>query len=247
MQEVGPSSDLKILFSLFIFLHCCIIVGSFSDISVTMDNNVYLGVWTNWSNGKVLGATLTTTRRDGNLLIALTGFLVPFVASRFWSIFCLVAHQYFSTSDSRDALHHQRQVILRNSSSPDSGLVSLFRLLWAWRSSRLSEKTKKYYSRLLPVILFAICCISAFTVAGAFSSQISSSPGEEVLVGSNLPLLVLYPSSRNSRRLYTRPMFSKKKTPSNRLISSWAGRVRVRSYTNLSIDNWDPVWYQLCS
>ncbi|KUJ14079.1 uncharacterized protein LY89DRAFT_152692 [Mollisia scopiformis] len=148
-------------------------------------DNVYLGVWTNWSNGTIMGATLTTTRDHGNLLIALTGFLVPFVASRFWTIFCLVLHQYLSTSEPRDALHHQRQVILRNSFSPDSGLYSLFSLLWAWRGTRVSERAKRYYSRLLPIITFAICCISAFTVAGAFSSQISSSPGDEVLIVGN--------------------------------------------------------------
>jgi hypothetical protein len=85
-------------------------------------NSVYLGVWTNWSNGTVMDATLTTTRQRGNLLISFTGFLIPFVASRFWSIFSFVFHQCYSTSEPRDAIHHQHQVILRNSSSPDTGL-----------------------------------------------------------------------------------------------------------------------------
>jgi hypothetical protein len=33
-------------------------------------NKVDVGVWTNWSKGKVLGATLTTNQRDGALLSA---------------------------------------------------------------------------------------------------------------------------------------------------------------------------------
>jgi hypothetical protein len=145
------------------------------------DNNVYLGVWTNWSNGTAMGATLTITRQQGDLLIAFTGFLIPFVASRFWSILCFILHLYYSTSKPEDAIYHQRQVILRNSSSPDTGLVSLFRLLWSW-SSHHSTETRKPWSRLFLVLLLAICCISGFTAAGGFSSQISSAPGNEVLI-----------------------------------------------------------------
>ena len=33
-------------------------------------NKVYLGVWTNWSAGSVLGLTLTVKQRDGALLTA---------------------------------------------------------------------------------------------------------------------------------------------------------------------------------
>ncbi|KUJ21309.1 uncharacterized protein LY89DRAFT_778879 [Mollisia scopiformis] len=154
-----------------------------------MDSNVYLGVWTNWSNGTVMGSTLTTTRRDGNLLIAFTGFLIPFVASRFWSIICLIFHIHYSSVKSKDAIHHQRQILLRNSSSPETGLLSLFRLFWAWRKS---EKEDKRHFHLLPIILIAVCCVSAFTAAGGFSSQISTAPGDEVLMrGDNCSFLQL--------------------------------------------------------
>ncbi|RDW62486.1 hypothetical protein BP5796_10788 [Coleophoma crateriformis] len=147
-----------------------------------MDSNIYLGVWTNYSNGTVLGATLTTTREKGFLLASFTGFVIAFVGSRFWNIICLILHRCYSTSESRDTIHHQRQVILRNSSSPDSGLVSLISLLWAWRKS--GTKTKPY-SRICPAILWAIGCIAMFTAATAFSSQISSSAGIEVLLNGN--------------------------------------------------------------
>lgn len=130
-----------------------------------------------------MGATLTTTRKLGNLLIAFTAFLVPYVASRFWRIFCILLHRSYSTASPRDALHHQRQVVLRNSSSPEAGLFSLLNLLWAWRRTSQSDiKTKKHLSRLLLSTLFATFCISAFTVAGGFSSQISASRGDVVLL-----------------------------------------------------------------
>ncbi|KUJ15359.1 uncharacterized protein LY89DRAFT_719925 [Mollisia scopiformis] len=144
---------------------------------------VYLGVWTNWSNGGLMGATLTTTRKLGDLLIAFTAFLIPYVASRFWRIFCLIVHRYYSTADHRDAVHHQRQIILRNSSSPEVGLVSLFNIFFAWWTSQQpTGKTHKRLSRLLPTALFAICCISAFTVAGGLSAQISTARGDVVLL-----------------------------------------------------------------
>lgn len=55
---------------------------------------VYLGTWTNWSRGRVMGATLTTTRQYGNLFIAFTAFFVGFVASRFWKMAWLVIQFY---------------------------------------------------------------------------------------------------------------------------------------------------------
>ncbi|KAK7926623.1 hypothetical protein PG985_003621 [Apiospora marii] len=144
------------------------------------DGQVYLGVWTNWSRASgsaVMGATLTTTREHGNFLIAFTAFFVPFVASRFWRIFATLFHQCYSASGPRDAIHHQRQVILRNSSSPESGLVSFIRLVWAWRHARP-------WLRLLPAALFTFVSTITFTVAGGFSSQISTA-GEVLLKGDH--------------------------------------------------------------
>lgn len=95
-----------------------------SNHDLTLQYKVYLGVWTDWSRSRVLGATLTLTRQQANLLIAFTASFVVFVGSRFWRIVCLALHQAYSTSDLSDALHHQRQVVLRNSGSSDSGVVS---------------------------------------------------------------------------------------------------------------------------
>ncbi|KAK7914182.1 hypothetical protein PG985_011885 [Apiospora marii] len=151
------------------------------------DEPVYLGVWTNWSKGSViLGATLTMTREYGNFLIAFTALFVPFVASRFWRIFAIWFHQCYSSSDQRDTLYHQRQVVLRNATSPESGLISFIRLIWAWR-----RVARRPLLRVLPVAIFAFCSIAVFTVAGVFTSEISKA--DEVLVngdhceaGSNL-------------------------------------------------------------
>ncbi|KAI1176643.1 hypothetical protein F4777DRAFT_545388 [Nemania sp. FL0916] len=146
-------------------------------------DNVFRGVWTNYDRGSVLGSTLTTSSEQGALLIAFTGFLIPYVASRFWRILCLALH--ISAKKSPHATHHQRQVILRNSSSPESGLVSLLRLLWAWRQG----PTKVLYARILPIVAYATTSILVFTAFGGLSPRISTSVGNQVLLkGDNCSL-----------------------------------------------------------
>jgi len=61
--------------------------------SALVNNNVYIGTWTNWSRGSVLGATLTLTRSNGNLLIAFTAVFVAFISARFWKIACFAIHR----------------------------------------------------------------------------------------------------------------------------------------------------------
>ncbi|KAI1123655.1 hypothetical protein F5Y10DRAFT_285832 [Nemania abortiva] len=139
---------------------------------------VYVGIWINWSRGRVMGSTLTLSRRDADLLIAFTAFFIAFVTTRTWRILCFIFHQLYSTADPQDAIHHQRQTILRNSSSPESGIHMLLKLLWANRRS-------KGWFRPLPTAIIAIVCISSFTIAGGFSSQISTAVGNEVLISSS--------------------------------------------------------------
>lgn len=53
-----------------------------SGAASTVQNSVYLGIWTNWSKGAVMGATLTLDRAQGNLLIAFTAVFVGIVTDR---------------------------------------------------------------------------------------------------------------------------------------------------------------------
>lgn len=132
-----------------------------------------------------MGATLTTSRTDGNYLLSFTALFISLVSVRFWRILCFVAHNTFSTSEPRDALHHQRQAILRNSASALSSLWTLLQLLWAWR--RLSDRL---LVRVMPVIITAVLCAAAFIVAGGFSSHLSTGISNEVLLdGSSCGLV----------------------------------------------------------
>ncbi|KAI0192794.1 hypothetical protein F4808DRAFT_475459 [Astrocystis sublimbata] len=144
-----------------------------------MDSGVYIGTWTNWSRGPVFGRTLTITRESGNPLIAFTAVFVGFVASRFWRIVCLCLHRCYSTSQPRETTHHQRQIILRNSTAPEAALWTTLTLLWAWR-----KLPNRKLAGFLPTLLLAVICIAAFTAASGFSSSISTAVGDEVLISA---------------------------------------------------------------
>lgn len=143
---------------------------------------MYLGRWTNWSRGHVVGSTITLTRRDGTLLIAFVALFITIVGTSFWRIACYGLHRFFSTEAARDALYHQRQAVLRNSANGASGLGSLTEILYAWNRGK---KTKHAYSRLLPLLAFTIISLASFAVASGFSSRISTALGNEILISSS--------------------------------------------------------------
>ncbi|KAH8889020.1 hypothetical protein GQ53DRAFT_825784 [Thozetella sp. PMI_491] len=145
--------------------------------SSDIQDNVHLGVWTNWSRGPVLGVTITLTRDQGNLAIAFTTFFIGVVSSRFWKIACLSFHRLYSIPQPRDAVYHQRQAVLSNSADATAGAWLLIQLWWAWRTS-----ATHLLKRILPLLLFATLCISGFAAASGFSSQIATSMGDEVLL-----------------------------------------------------------------
>ncbi|KAK3683339.1 hypothetical protein B0T22DRAFT_245517 [Podospora appendiculata] len=142
----------------------------------TVDYAVYTGIWTDWSYGKALGATLTLGRSDANLLIAFVAFFLTVVTSRLWAIACFVFHSCLSSRGPRDTVHHQRQAVLRNNSGPVSTAWTLVQLGWAWRKS---EKTTR---KVVPLLACSVLLAVGFTVAAGFSSRIGRN--SEVLLAS---------------------------------------------------------------
>ncbi|GAW22620.1 hypothetical protein ANO14919_121620 [Xylariales sp. No.14919] len=135
--------------------------------------------------GPVFGATVTTTKQYGNFLIAFTAFYIAFVATRSWRILALILHRCRSNPAPQLTFLRQRQIILRNASNAESSLILFIRLCWAWR-----KFPARRILSLLPEIALAFGCIAAFTVAGGFSSSISTAIGDEVLIrGDNCAIL----------------------------------------------------------
>lgn len=153
------------------------VMDAWRDVSAASQHAVYLGQWTNWSRGPVFGATLTLTRPNGSLVIAFAAFFVTLVAARVWVVVCLCSHQIYSSSQPRDVAYHQRQVILRNSPSPQSALWKFLRLGW------ISRRTypEKAWITIAPITL-AILCLAGFAGVTYVLPLLSTSQGDEVLL-----------------------------------------------------------------
>jgi len=139
---------------------------------------VYLGLWTNWSHGPVLGSTWTMSRSNGTLLIAFIAFFITAVCTQFWRILCFFLHRHYSSRRRRDAIYVQRQAILRNAMEPTAGVIALARLGWAWRKI----DTRRSWAQVLPLVLATLVFAAAFIVASGFSSKVAL--GNEVLVAA---------------------------------------------------------------
>lgn len=141
---------------------------------------MYSGVWTNWDRGSIMGSTLTLPRRDADKLVAFTALFVALVSSRFWRLAAQICHRCYSTRDPRDALHHQRQAILRNSVSALADSWQLALLSWTWRGP-----VSRGIRRTLPMIISAVVCTAGFAAASVLSSWISTALSNEVLISGD--------------------------------------------------------------
>jgi hypothetical protein len=155
-----------------------------------LDNQgiVYLGIWTNWSKGRVLGVTLTTDQLNGTLLIAATALFISTISVHAWKISCYVIHHLRSTKGplSKDALHHQILVTLRNSDSASTALCKYLSMYWSWRKAAVSHRLR----RIWPMACYALIIVFLTTIAGIFSSRIASLTGNEVLLsGANCSIM----------------------------------------------------------
>lgn len=65
----------------------------------TGDQSIYTGVWVNWSQGRIFGATITLTSRDGALLVTFLALFVSLVETSFWRIVCLALHRYVYSTE----------------------------------------------------------------------------------------------------------------------------------------------------
>ncbi|KAI8626961.1 hypothetical protein F5Y19DRAFT_487249 [Xylariaceae sp. FL1651] len=134
---------------------------------------VYTGVWINWSHNRAVGATLTLTQSSANLLVAFVALFAALVAGHIWKIICFSVHSYYSTSNARNAVHHQRQVLLRNNSGAASSAVNIMKMLWAWRRLGIAWP-------LLPLFACAVVLAILLALASGFSSRVAT--GNEVLI-----------------------------------------------------------------
>ncbi|KAH9204414.1 hypothetical protein DL95DRAFT_496441 [Leptodontidium sp. 2 PMI_412] len=146
------------------------------------DIDTYTGLWINWSHGFIQGATLTLPQKQAGLLSAFLALFVSFAGGLFWRMLSFVLHQANTTepSSARDALHHQRQVILRNSGTSPAGAT------WALLKLPIGQRDKSMPTwallRCLPLALLAALTLALFGVAGLFTSAVSKAPGNSTII-----------------------------------------------------------------
>ncbi|KAK4697740.1 hypothetical protein P7C71_g386, partial [Lecanoromycetidae sp. Uapishka_2] len=143
-------------------------------------SQIYTGPWINWSHGVVIGSTITLSARDGGLLTAFLALFVSVAGAACWKITSYILHQQRARKAFQDGLHHQQQIILRNTSNPPTAAYELLQLSWAWR-----KRADKPLRRTLPLAFLAILNFSIFGVAGIFSSEVTKAAGNETLVKSS--------------------------------------------------------------
>ena len=150
--------------------------------SVTANSSIYTGAWINWSRGPILGATITLSQHNGSLFTAFLGIFVTIAGGACWHVLSFLIHQHRVGQDgkNKNALHHQQQIILRNSGSSTGTAWQMIRFIWNKR-----KLGKKQILRNLPFVILALCNTLLFAVAGVFSSAATKAAGSETLISSS--------------------------------------------------------------
>ena len=141
---------------------------------------IYTGVWVNWSRGRLLGSTLTISTSHGGLLSAFLAIFISLTGIAFWRITSFTLHQWRSGKAFNDGLHHQQQLIFRNTGTASGALWQMLQLPNSWRNHANSP-----WLRTLPVALLALINVVIFAIAAIFSSEVTKATGKEVLIQSS--------------------------------------------------------------
>lgn len=142
--------------------------------------NIYLGLWINWSHGPIRGSTLTLSSHNGGLLTAFLALFVAIAGGALWRITAFISHQVRAGQDVQDGLHHQQQVILRNTSSPGAALWQFTHLSYFWR-----QCAQRPIWRSIQFSFLALLNLVVLTAASLFSSQLTRVASDETLILSD--------------------------------------------------------------
>ncbi|KAH7112542.1 hypothetical protein B0J11DRAFT_573000 [Dendryphion nanum] len=137
------------------------------------------GLWVNLEDGPVMGKTITTDTKTGNVVIALLAVTTAFGTTHLWNLAAFAYHQSRTKIKSADGLYRQQQALLRTLPTPSSIISEYVKLWWAWRGT-----ADKAFLRSTPQIFLGSLFTVATIVSGVFSSYIVSSFGVPVLVNS---------------------------------------------------------------
>ena len=141
---------------------------------------VYLGTWINWTDGRILGSTLTVTSRAGAYLIAFLALFVRIAGGHLWTIIAYLTFLYRSKAQDQDIYYHQQQAVLRNTVTEMGAILGLVKIASAWRKD---PDVQRPYRRAAPILMVAAFHVAAFLAAGIFSSKVTSARSEVLIRG----------------------------------------------------------------
>lgn len=147
--------------------------------SLPAETHVYTGFWINWSRGRVLGSTITLSQRYGGLFTAFLGIFVTVVGAACWTIQSFLIHQHRAKKGPGSAMHHQQQVVLRNSNTAGSAAWQIIQVAWRWK-----KITNESNLQSLLLIFLAVSNMVVFGIAGVFSAEVNKAAGNETLIQS---------------------------------------------------------------
>lgn len=140
---------------------------------------IYTGVWVNWSRGRLMGSTLTISTSHGGLLSAFLAIFISLAGIAFWRITSFALHQMRAGKAFHDGLHHQQQLIFRNTGTASGAFWQMLQLPKFW-----GNNAKNSWLRTLPLALLALSNVVVFAIAAIFSSEVTKATGKGVLIQS---------------------------------------------------------------
>ena len=143
--------------------------------------SIYTGVWINWSQGLVLGSTITLSARNGALLTSFIATFITIVGAQLWRILSFFFHQIRVSQAPEDGLYHQHQNVFRNTSAPGAAAWSFLLQGWHW-----SGRARHALMRSLPWVLFSTSFILLFAVLSILGTSIvTKAAGQDRLLQSS--------------------------------------------------------------
>ena len=140
------------------------------------NQDVYVGFWINWTNGRIAGATLTL--QNGAYMVAFLAMFVRVTGNFAWKLLCYAAFHLLPAphEGGEDTPRRQQQAVLRNSSSANDAVVKLGRI--ALRSRKTGRRS--LYGPLSLSVSAAFNMV-AFIAAGIFSSAVTRAQSDVLL------------------------------------------------------------------
>jgi hypothetical protein len=165
-------------------------------------DRVYKGFWIDYTQDSILGATITTTADNANLVIAILSLLVAFTGAHLWDLIAFANYYSGISQHPRPSFHHQRQFLARNLTSPGAFAIEMVKVGWRWRRHGP-------WSSLVLMTFLALVCSVGFLAAGIFVSLAVSSSSIQVLaLSASCGFISWLNESTNLHLQYQQAVFS---------------------------------------